>query len=137
MARPFGILNVQKPPIRPEDHFVCPVRPLYSEHHGFLHPNFITVQMKQQAYSLTRGDIVQLKERRRLVEGKFVTKPVGPARSILAIRDHIYNSDFDKAAFQIPVGELPPCSAFPAHHSLSEVKIAEGTFPISIVQKAI
>ena len=115
----------------PEDHYVCEHRPLFTEHHGIRHSNFIPPSAGALGANIHPGRKVALKEgRRRVVGEEMVTKPQGPIRKILTIRDYRYNDQFDVSAYQIVVGEKAHCAPFPAQRTARYVRIAENTFPL-------
>lgn len=114
-----------------EDQFVCPNREIFDEHHGKTHPNFISPDWKVLGRTISPGIPVRLKSgRSRLVGQKIVQKPVGPARTVLTLRDYNYAGQFDEAAFRIQVGEKAKCQPYPAHRTAQFARVAEGVFSL-------
>lgn len=124
-----------KAPVTWDQYFVCPIQPLYQDHHGHHHRQYIDVSDNQQAHTVGPSIRTRLKANRKRVYGtQLVTKPAGPVRKILAIRDYRFPGNFDKAAFQLLVGEPAPCSPFPAQRTAQFVRLPEGVFSLDELQ---
>lgn len=114
-----------------QEQFVCPNRPIFSQHHDLVHPNFISPSAKVSGMTIRRGSVMQLKAgRQRLVGNQILSKPAGPPRTVIKIDDYRYNGQFDVSAFQIQVGEKAPCAPYPAFGTTRFARIADGTFPL-------
>lgn len=112
-------------PIPWQDHYVCQERPIYVEHHGHVHPNFVPPSANQRFWSIRVGAKVALKAGRKRVVGQdMVTKTQGPVRPVLSLDDYRYMGQFDPSANYIVVGEKAPCAA-PSHRTTTFVKIPE------------
>lgn len=126
-------LNTSVPHLWQEG-FVCPNRPLFEDHHGMHHPQFVTPESGILGRTVALGDKVALRPRIRRVGQNLVTKPLGPVRTIIAYRDYRFNGDFDSSAFQIPVGEKAHCSPYPAKRTTVFARVAEGVFSLNELQ---
>ena len=111
-----------------QDGFVCPNRDII-DNQGRL--NYIPDDQRAIAQTLFIGKVVTLKaDRRRKVGDKFVIKPKGPPRPIFVLRDYNYDTQFDQTKKVNFSGRTISCNRYPAIHTASKVKIAEGVFPI-------
>lgn len=114
-----------------QEHFVCPNRPIFTQHHDIVHKNFISPSEGVLGLTIRRGSVMKLRAgRKRLVGDQIVTKPSGEPRTVIKINDYRYNGQFDVSAFQIQVGERAPCAPYPAHGTTRVARIADGTFPL-------
>lgn len=117
-----------------QDFYVCPPRPLCEQHYGKQRCNYISPEMKQQGFTVTRGTVVQQRAgRRRLVDRKIVQKPVGQPRYVLKIDDYRYFTQFDQQAFQTNPGMTVPCQPyrFPSTATTVFATIPEGKSALS------
>ena len=111
------------------EHFSCPNIPIYDERGR---TNFITPAMKQEGFTIRPGSLVALKDgRKRLVNGKTISKKHGDDRFVLSIKDYRYHSQFDRQAFRVQPTRILGCSRLPAHRTTVFIRTADGNNALS------